>query len=481
MRGFIIQHHSLQLLTRRRQPFLRSIGYCNNFNSFNAKIKNNAVHDVTAVVIPQRYHHRQQQQPIILRSYSSTVIRKRSDRNDNVISWNVGFSAINGFWSHLTNETVRDTFQVLVQQKSINQDILTETMSGRIQMFALLHGLMNPLLEKYQWDALEFTNAVGPALQIYHETLLQLMTEATTKTIHDNNKNNNKATGNDINKKQLATEDEEDMEEEEDKNSWRKEAIQDSNSLVGRFLKIVTKDNFNEQYRNAQMIQLFYQMGMPTPMNYVQGSCRVEYLSLINVKAIEMDDALYKHNEHPEFAASREDDDVVHNLPVFARIQVLYQLTRQFQERNINQSIQEQQQQSTSPISALESYKSINTDVSTSSATTTPTTTDTTSKDNNNSDLTNMANATGKEKDTDTVNSPTDASNPIEDDIEPTTRTTPKTYTETRLGIATFEGWLNGGSNSADEDGNSSSINNSNHQTQQLRWKVASAAEFYQF
>ena len=411
-------------------------------------------------------------------SSNSSYMRERN-------FWNVGISALSGFWLHLTDEDVRDKFQSFVGQKLIDQEMMTQNMGGRIQMFALLHGLMNPLLRKYQFDAVEFVNAVGPALQIYHETLLQLMTEATT--ISDGTETTTKEKEDIIKRRMedVAKGEESDGEETEQSHSWRIEAERDPKSLAGRFLKMVTDENLNEQYHNAQMIQLFSQMGIPAPMNYVTGSCVVEYVSLLNIKAIEVDDVLYEQQEHPEFAAS-SDDDAVKNLPVLARVQVLYKLSRQFQKRNKNKN-NHNPQINASLTSASESYKSINTDVTPSSSTTTtnsPSATDTST--NSDSEATvKVTNTVNDSSNKDNQKENFAASSPSEEIGATNTATTtttnvsppshdPEIYSETRLGVATFEGWLNGGSstmNQIDTD------DKKERPMPQLRWKIASATE----
>jgi hypothetical protein len=398
--------------------------------------------------------------------------------------WNVGISSLSGFWLHLTDENAREAFQSFVDQKVINQEVLTRNMGGRIQMFALLHGLMNPLLRKYHFDAKEFVSAVGPALQIYHETLLQLMTEATAMPDATATTGKEKE---DILKRRMedfAKHDDNDDDLLEPSHTWRMEAERDPKSLAGRFMKMVTDENLNEQYHNAQMIKLFSQMGIPAPMNYVTGSCAVEYVSLLNIKVIEIDDILYEQNEHPEFAAS-SDDDTVQNLPVLARIQVLYSLSRQFQKRNKNKA-NSKQQISTSPTSASETYKSINTDVTPPSATTKTSSSSSNNSTGNESDVT--IEATNTEKDNE--ENPNENSGAISSPSQEvgTNSTTnisnhpnhdPEIYSETRLGVAIFEGWLNGSGGSSSH----TSINHNNKDsrmerpTPQLRWKIASATE----
>lgn len=423
--------------------------------------------------------------------------------------WNVALSALSGFWLHLTNENVRNHFQSFVDQKIINQEVLTQNMGGRIQMFALLHGLMDPSLRKYHFDVKEFVDAVGPALQIYHETLLQLMTEATTISPVVTATTNKERE--DIVRRNMEKDEEIDDDDAMQRgHQWRIEAERDPMSLAGRFMKMVTDENLKEQYHNAKMIQLFSQMGIPAPMNYVTGSCVVEYVSLLNIKSMEIDDILYEQNEYPKVVAnsssssgSSSDDDTVTDLPVLTRIQVLYKLTRQFQKRNKNK-VKISAQNNTSPTSASESYKAINTDVTASSSSpsttaTSTTTTDTTignesdvkvaaldnenrnnSKDNLNENVVSSNHSVKVDATTTSTSSSTTTS---------TTTTTmsqkpdhdPEIYSETRLGVAILEGWLSGGRYATNTSMNHHHHNDINtttvRPTPQLRWKVASAKE----
>jgi hypothetical protein len=347
--------------------------------------------------------------------------------------WNVISSSLNGFWKHLTNQDVRDKFQFYVKNKVINQDILTRTMYGRVMMFALLDGLVDSLFTaNKQFDTVEFVQNVGPALQVYHETLMELITEETKKSgsnipttpINGENMLNHKESNEVkmfLDGKLL--------------NNWRTQATTDPTSLAGRFIKIVTEDNLNEQYQSAQTIKMFRSMGLPAPMEYVAGSCVVEYISLLNANAIEVDDELYQTKEHPEFAAS---DDYA--LPVLARIQVLYNLKRKFQ-RSKSFPVP-----SVSSTSVGESYKSINTDITEApSSTLNERSTDTT----NVTTISDVSTSSAENDNTTTLFNHDDQNH---------------TYSETEIGVAIFEGWLNGGS--------SKNINKEQHQ---LRWKVASS------
>jgi hypothetical protein len=330
-------------------------------------------------------------------------------------------SAVRGLWAHLTDELARKELQVLAKKNIINQTILTQSMHGRVLMMALLHELRNPLFTKHSLDIGNFVENVAPALEVYHETLLQLMGNATKASPDDASK---------IEKENLVSESIKsstvfDDDSSDRDNMWRQEAMKDPHSLAAQFEKITTDDNFDEQYRSVQMVRLFHATGLQPPMNYVADSCDVEYLSLVNANAEEMDEELYKNHEHPELVAS---DPNAQNLPVLARFQVLYNMTRKFR---LSPPAPPQ------PTSASEAYKSLykTSEIAEPS-----------------NALKDSSESTGDEETSDGLKNEKD-SVAVDDD---------SVYLDSRLGVAFFEGWLNGGPGNA------------------LRWKIAAAKEAHE-
>jgi hypothetical protein len=351
-------------------------------------------------------------------------------------SWNVGVSSLSGIWAHLTDASARDEFQIFVKNNVINQTVLTQDMYGRVMMMALFHGLRNPLLRKHNFDVKEFVENVAPALEVYHETLLQLRAETSNIAASETDKGkilkdlfkaeiSNITTSETDNEKKLKEPVKDSkifsVDGYDNSNGWRKEATDDPTSLAAMLSKIMTNENFDEQYRSAQLDRLLYANGIKATMSVVAGSCAVEYVTLLNANVTEIDDDLYKHQEHPEFAASDENSD---SLPVVARIQVLYNLTRKFRPSSPSPA---------SLTSAAESYKSIY------SSDATPT-----------SPSSNDSSETTKES-TSSVSSTEDSNISSSDDDS--------IYLDTRKGVAMLVGWLHGGPDNA------------------LRWKVAMAKE----
>jgi hypothetical protein len=335
-------------------------------------------------------------------------------------------SAARGLWSHLTDESARKELQVFARKNIINHDLLTQSVHGRVLMMALLHELRNPLFTKHSLDIGDFVENVAPALEVYHETLLQLMASATELSPDDTSKGEKeKEISESIKSPTVFDDDSGDRE-----NVWRQEAAKDPHSLAAQFGKISTDDNFDEQYRSVQMVRLFHATGLHPPMNYVAESCDVEYLTLVNANAQEMDEELYKNNEHPEFAAS---DPKAQDSPVLARFQVLYNMTRKFRLSPVTPP---------PPTSASETYKSLH----------------------------NMSEAAEPSK-TPADATPADASENTKDEVPSDVLKNEKesvpvdddsVYLDSRLGVAFFEGWLNGGPENA------------------LRWKVAAAKEAHE-
>jgi hypothetical protein len=77
------------------------------------------------------------------------------------------YSAINGMFSLLTEKN-RVGFTKMLENDTIQEEVLTQATAGPMIMLSLFHDLQNPLFKKHKFDPLDFVEGLAPALENFH-------------------------------------------------------------------------------------------------------------------------------------------------------------------------------------------------------------------------------------------------------------------------------------------------------------------------
>ena len=250
--------------------------------------------------------------------------------------WESAGAALQGAWSHIVDQSARDSYERLVEKNVIKDTVLQNATTGATLTFALFHNLKNPLFDKYKFDAAEFMQAVSPALENFHDTLGCLKNDLPTNLEQDKLKL----------EESLEKSDEELLGMKEDlttsllgENRWQQQANEDENSPAGILSKMTTDICFDAFYYTCKLdilgrdaLEKTTDLGHSNiPNIYIPGSCRVNEVALLGARALEMNLSEDKEvdEEHPEFRAS-EDVSFQQNLDVAAQLDVLYEVSHTY-------------------------------------------------------------------------------------------------------------------------------------------------------
>lgn len=243
--------------------------------------------------------------------------------------WDVASAGFAGLWAHWSDPTARDEYEKLVADRVIKESVLARARQGSMLTMALFQNLRNPLFAKHRFDAMEFVDGVAPALETFHDTLghlLQDMNESLSRP-GDEKEEDRPAALVSI----LASE-----------NTWRTQAKEDPDSLAAQLSNMVSYRDLDDHYYGARLSQALTVETGAIVLKYVPGSCVVGQVALLSARALEIDSEQQQQQgkaEHPEFAAT---DNESRNPPVVARIDILYEITRSFQQFKDLKSASEQ-------------------------------------------------------------------------------------------------------------------------------------------
>lgn len=251
--------------------------------------------------------------------------------------WESAGAALQGAWAHIFDQSARDKFEDLVEKNVIKDTVLQNATTGSTLIFALFHNLQDPLFEKYKFDAVEFMQAVGPALENFHDTLGCLKNDLPANIKEDRLKL----------EENLKKSDEELLGMKDNlttsllgANRWQQQAEEDENSPAGILSKMTTDICLEAFYytckldilgRDALEADAAGVDHSSIPNYYIPGSCRVSEVALLNARALEMNlsEAEEIEEEYPEFRAS-EDNSYQKNLDVAAQLDVLYEVSHTY-------------------------------------------------------------------------------------------------------------------------------------------------------
>lgn len=236
------------------------------------------------------------------------------------------WNALQGAWAALTDQTSRDQLMRLMENGVIRESVLQQADYGSMRTFSLFHHLQDPLWKSL--DFREFLSAVGPALENFNDLLFRLRDavaadEEEQKEVEAFLKRPNE----DVVKM---------MEEAKEgtsltvmllgNNRWQKKAEEDPESLEAIVAKMSTPQNLAANYYSSK----FSSYGEGTRHHYVEGSCKIDNVAILEARVQEIDDREEKEDydkEYVEFSASEEPE---RDLPIVARLDILCEMTKKY-------------------------------------------------------------------------------------------------------------------------------------------------------
>lgn len=221
-------------------------------------------------------------------------------------SWDLVTTSLQGAWTLFSHQSA---FEDAVKKNIIRKSILDQAKNGPFVTMALFQNLQNPLLKESQFDAEEFVQVVGPALENFHEVLWKLGNELPSlQTKEVKLTPDNAGTIFTVDSLFGA-------------NLWREQADGDPDSLAGRLAKMTTKDAFEAFFYSAKLVLL----GDPTAHRTTVESCEIGEVALLNARAMVMDQG--NENERLD-----EDNLSPNRKKIAAQMDVLYEITHTYKQ-----------------------------------------------------------------------------------------------------------------------------------------------------
>lgn len=236
--------------------------------------------------------------------------------------WESARSALRGAWAHMVDPTSREAYQEAVKNHIIKDDVLEKALQGPIITFSLFQNLIrSPLFSQHAFDAKEFVQTVGPALENFQYTLGLLSNQIDKEDVDEAIKN--------IDEKMKETDEEilaslhGNNEALLGGNDWKRQAEQDPDSLAGILSRMTHKPYFEDLYY-ANKLGL---LDADPQRKWLFKNCTVNGTALVGARA---EYVLDNNNgePHEEFQASEELDK---KLPVAAQMDVLFEVTHVYE------------------------------------------------------------------------------------------------------------------------------------------------------
>lgn len=236
----------------------------------------------------------------------------------------LAMGALQGLWSHFTDQSARDGYEQLVEKGIIQDRVLAKSSYGAVRTMALFHELhQNPLLQEYQLDPQAFCTAILPALERYLDTVGRLVLDTpreeeeelntgSTPTATSNNKSENLLS--------IAT---------SDSIPWHQQAREDPSSLAGQLSRMATDHLMREHYLGAR---LFHMMWTPQQARYVPGSSVVKSVALLQARVEAVWDEEEGVPKEDGNGTDKRDPDVHVDPPIAAQWTVVYEMEQRFQK-----------------------------------------------------------------------------------------------------------------------------------------------------
>jgi hypothetical protein len=380
----------------------------------------------------------------------------------NATFWEVAESALRGAWATVSDTNARTRYDRLVRDGILRPAVLEQASSGATITAALFHNAQNPHFHRHRLDLKEFVEAVGPAIELFSDTLGRLVQqmkddpdlygdnrhggthdekEGGADGSADNGRKRSSSVfqlGGGLGQPPLNSE-----------NLWRKRAARDPDSLEAKLRKLTTDVNFDDHYYGALLFQALTAGTSHSTTRYIGG--RVENVSLLSARAMPVPlpgRRIAEDDDDDDDWDEDEEGGTVDDKHIAARMDVLYEITQTFRKRK-------------DPLSVASQYRTIeegdNNDhggkVAATAAAAAAAAEDDTKKQPDSGSTVNST----EEAAAASTKDGTKGTDEVDDD------TKYETVDETTLAVAVLEGWLHGGPD--------------NH----LRWKVATIREAHEF
>lgn len=270
----------------------------------------------------------------------------------------------------LLDETNRQEFIEKLDKGTINEGVISQATAGPMMMLSLFHDLQNPLFKQHQFDAAEFLEGVGPALERFHNVSGAL--ENQIRKIHREAKKSDNTMAEKAEASENASEeksspestktkeeepvvtfsssfskDELVMVETNDKSiaalldhDWAEDIKKDPDSLAAQLSQMVTEELFNIHQLSAKTAFLLQSHRNVT---FKEGSCTVNNVALLSARSFlcvqkDKEEDLEEWGEKTDSKYEMIDYDIdVAELKkrkggVAAQVEVLYDVTQEFVE-----------------------------------------------------------------------------------------------------------------------------------------------------
>ena len=290
--------------------------------------------------------------------------------------YETAWSALRGVASTAWSKEDRDALESMISKGIIQDQVLHNSRhhsqvspggNGALLSMSLFDSLYhNPLWKKYNFDALEFCHAVGPALTNFHDLVFELQNQE-SKKIQEREEPETPT------KRETSSETKEEESEEKIfsriveqvlqggiepdllqsvETTWIKEAKENPDSVVASVVEMATPTFLQHLHDSTVREALFrkkYNLpalsakGQPLDENgssggnesslsftssYVKGSAKINQVAILRARAMEVD--FNDDYRYEEFRAS--DPDFDKPKPVAAQIDVLFEITCRFRE-----------------------------------------------------------------------------------------------------------------------------------------------------
>jgi len=287
------------------------------------------------------------------------------------------FSAARGAASLLRDVQTRNDFLETLDKQIINEGVISQATWGPMMMLSLFHDLQNPLFKRNNFDAAEFLEGVGPALERFHNVsgalenqLRTLQEQAKKKKSSEENDSTSKAEKEEVSSDAKESEESPTTKSKEDEflsnfpgslsqqdffmsetdgssiasvleHDWADDAKKDPESLAGQLSRMATTELFNMLQISAKTAFLL----QPPGRNIVfkEGRCKVNNVALLSARSflcVEKDNQdLEQWGEQVtsskyEMVDYGTDEAEVKRRKggVAAQVEVLYDITQEFEE-----------------------------------------------------------------------------------------------------------------------------------------------------